>query len=125
MTQKVVFRKGENKFQVHFMYNIDIIDIMKTHHGWWYRKEKCWQFPLSKFDDVYDDIKANLYSTKIVALEKKHDRIIKEPKTQTSLDYWKDPDTVSVAGHCKECGLWHFLNKSGICLQCSMKAEKE
>lgn len=123
MVQQVIFRKGEKIVLVHFTYNTDIIDIMRQHRGWWNRKEKAWQFPVSKFQELYDNIKQNHYATEIRKLEDKEYKP-RKPKPQKTLDVWSDPDTVSVAGHCKECGLWHFLNKSGVCLMCTMNKDK-
>jgi len=115
MVQRVVIRKNDNKIRVHFMYNPDLIDIMREHQGWWFRKEKCWQFPLWKFDAIYDHLKREKYSVEIRALEEK-----KKPEKQTKLeiDYWLDKEVVSVPGNCKKCGEWHFLNKDGICVKC-------
>jgi len=123
MVQQVVFRKGEKSVTVHFMYNTDIIDVMRDHNGWWNRKDKCWQFPIGKFQEVYDDIKQHHYSTEIRKLEGK-EQPVRKPRPQKTIDIWSNPDTVSVAGHCKECGLWHFLNKEGICLMCTMNKDK-
>lgn len=53
------------------MYNDDLIDIMREHSGWWYKKERCWQFPVSKFSELYDDLKKNLYAVDVLNLEEK------------------------------------------------------
>ena len=71
MVQRVRIRKGEKKFLVHFMYNTDLVDIMNEHRGWWFKKEKAWQFPSWKFQEVYDDLKKNLYAVDILKLEEK------------------------------------------------------
>ena len=115
MVQKVIIRKGDNKFRVHFMYNTDLVDIMQEHQGWWFRKEKCWQFPLWKFEAVYDHLSKEKYKIEIKKIEEKE-----KPKTQTKLeiDYWAEPDVVAVPGNCKQCGEWHFLNREGLCHIC-------
>jgi len=123
MVQQVVFRKGEKSVTVHFMYNTDIIDVMRDHNGWWNRKDKAWQFPISKFQEVYDDIKQHHYATEIQKMEGQ-EKPVRKPRPQKTIDVWSNPDTVSVAGHCKECGLWHFLNKEGMCLMCTMNKDK-
>lgn len=122
MVQTVKIRKGEKVFRVSFMYNTDLIDIMREHQGWWYRKEKSWQFPHWKFDEVYDHLTDAHYNVTMGKLEIKK-KESKGPK-QISIDYWKEPDVVSVAGHCKECGQWHFLNKEKLCTRCSLRMRR-
>ena len=56
MVQTVTLRKEEKKFLVTFKYNPDVVDIMKDNGGWYVAKEKAWQFPLSKYDAVQDDL---------------------------------------------------------------------
>ncbi|GAH93250.1 unnamed protein product, partial [marine sediment metagenome] len=65
MTQTVTIIKSEKVFKVHFMYNNDLVDIMRKHKGWWIRYEKCWQFPLWKFEEFYDDLTNNKYKVEI------------------------------------------------------------
>ena len=71
MVQKVIIRKGKDKILVYFMYNTDLIDIMRNHNGWWFRKEKAWQFPIRKFEELYDDLTNNRYKVEIRKEESK------------------------------------------------------
>lgn len=68
MVQRVRMRKGEKIILVHFMWNDDLVYIMREHNGWWNRKERAWQFPIWKFQEVYDDLKKNLYAVDILKL---------------------------------------------------------
>jgi len=123
MVQTVTIRKGEKIIYIHFSYNTDLIDIMREYKGWWFRKEKAWQFPLFKYDDLYNKLKEEKYNVRILKLEEK--KLKEKPKLeQTSIDPWKNKTVVSVPGHCKECKQWHFLSKDGLCLQCRIKLEK-
>lgn len=117
MTQTVNIRKGEKVFRVNFMYNNDLINIMRAHNGWYFGKEKAWQFPLWKFDKLYDELTDKRYNVKILKLEIKK----AEPKPFVKMkfeDYWEDKNVVSVPGHCKKCGEWHFLGKDRLCVRC-------
>ena len=71
MVQRVKIRKGKTIIKVHFMYNTDLVDIMNEHKGWWKSKDRYWQFPIWKFQEVYDDLKKNLYAVDIVTLEER------------------------------------------------------
>jgi len=115
MVQKVKIRKGEKIIRVHFMYNPDLIDIMREHKGWWFRKEKAWQFPLWKLEQLYDDLKKNHYNVEITKLIEKPK---KKDKNQTKIDYWADKDVISVYGKCKKCGQGGFVGKNGLCVRC-------
>ena len=68
MTQKVKIRKGEKIILVHFMWNDDLVDKMREHNGWWNNKERAWQFPLYKFEQIYDDLTKSLYRVEILKL---------------------------------------------------------
>jgi len=117
MVQKVKIRKGEKKIRVHFMYNTDLVEIMQSHRGWWFRKEKCWQFPLWKLEPLYDELTTKHYNveiTKLIEQPKKEDK----KQSKLKIDYWKDKDTVSVYGRCKKCGEIGFVDKKGICVKC-------
>lgn len=117
MTQKVTIRKGEKIIRVHFMYNIDLINIMQKHRGWWFRKEKAWQFPLWKLEDVYDDLTKEHYNveiTKLIEQPKKEDK----KQTKLNIDYWKDKDVIGVYGKCIKCGNAGFIDKNKICGRC-------
>jgi len=34
-------------------------------------------------------------------------------------DVFEDPDVIAVFGKCKKCGKAGFVNKQGLCRQCS------
>lgn len=69
MVQKVNIQKGDKVIKVHFMYNDDLVDIMREHNGWWFRKEKCWQFPVGKLSELYDDLTSKLYKVEIMPMK--------------------------------------------------------
>ena len=75
MVQKVKIRKGEKVIRVHFIYNTDLVDIMREHRGWWFRKEKCWQFPLWKLEPLYDELTSKHYNVEIT-------KLIEQPKKE-------------------------------------------
>jgi len=123
MVQTVKIRKGEKIIRVHFMYNTDLIDIMREHGGWWFKKEKAWQFPIGKLTEVYERLTNEKYNVQIIKLEEKP----KIPKTsfkmkkQEPFDMFKNPDVVSVGGTCKKCKQHHFIGKDGLCVECWSK----
>ena len=124
MVQTVKIRKGEKIIRVHFMYNPDLVSIMREHNGWWFRKEKAWQFPVGKLSELRDHLVNEKYNVQIIKLEEKPKESAKEthemPK-QVPLDMFKNPDVISVPGHCKSCGQYHYLNREGFCLECRVK----
>jgi len=65
MVQKVRIRKGKKTIRVHFMWNDDLVDMMRDHNGWWKKSGRYWQFPIWKFDAIYGELKKNLYSVEI------------------------------------------------------------
>ena len=54
MVQTVKFRKEGNRIKINFMYNNDIIDVMREHHGYYFKKEKAWIFPVYKQSELYN-----------------------------------------------------------------------
>lgn len=98
------------------MYNTDLIDIMRDHEGWWFKKERCWQFPLWKLEPLYDELTEKHYKVEIVKLieDKKKER----KQKKLDVDYWKEKDVVSVYGTCKKCGAGGFVGKDGLCSRC-------
>jgi len=116
MVQTVKIRKEGNKIKLNFMYNTDLIDIMREHKGYFFRKEKAWVFPAYKQSELYDELTSKHYRVEIVT-----------PENQTTLNFklnekprnpWNDENVVSVAGHCKKCNQWGFLNREGLCSKC-------
>ena len=97
------------------MWNPDLVEIMRDHKGWWYRKEKCWQFPLWKLEPLYEELTKKQYSVEITKLLEKSK---KEKTKQVKIDYWKDKDVIGVYGTCKKCGGGGFIGKDGLCTKC-------
>jgi len=114
MVQKVIIRKGEKVFRVNFTYNPDLIDIMHDHNGWYFKKEKAWQFPLWKLENLYDELTGKLYKVEIKKLELKK----KTEQTHIKPDYWKGDDVLAVWGKCKKCGYSGYVNKESLCVKC-------
>jgi len=123
MVQTVKIRKEGNRIKINFMYNNDLIDIMREHGGWWFKKEKAWQFPIGKLTEVYDHLTNEKYNVQITKLEEKSKEAKKvfKPTKQEPLDMFKNPDVVSIGGHCKECGQYHFIGRDGLCVECWTK----
>jgi len=116
MVQTVKIRKGEKTIRVHFMYNTDLVDIMQEHKGWFFRKERCWQFPLWKLQPIYDELTAKHYSVEITKLVEKPKKV--DNQTLLEMNVWQDRDVVVVYGKCKKCGENVFINKDGLCTRC-------
>ncbi|GAH45483.1 unnamed protein product [marine sediment metagenome] len=116
MVQKVKIRKGERNIKVHFIYNTDLIDIMRSHRGWWFKGEKCWQLPLWKLEPLYDELTDKHYKVEIVKLIEEPKK--PKPKQQYDIDYWADKDVMSVWGECKKCGRGGFVGKNELCARC-------
>ena len=108
MVQTVKIRKGERVIRIHFMWNPDLVDIMQEHKGWFFKKERCWQFPLWKFESIYDELTNKLYRVEIT-------KLVEQPK---KIDYWKDKEVFLVYGECKKCDLDGFINKDELCSRC-------
>jgi len=128
MVQTVKIRKGEKIIRVHFMYNTDLVDIMRDHNGWWFRKEKAWQFPVGKLTELRDHLTKEKYNVTITKLEETQERAFRGKKSpiktkQVPLDMFDNPDVVSVPGHCKSCKQYHYLDREGYCLECRVKGK--
>ena len=115
MVQTVKIRKGERIIRIHFMYNTDLVEIMQDHKGWFFRKERCWQFPLWKLEPLYDELTSKRYNVEITKLIEQPK---KEDKKQKKIDYWMDKDTVAVFGTCTKCGQRGFVGKDNLCVKC-------
>jgi len=116
MAQTVNIRKEGTRIKVHFMYNTDLVDIMRDHSGYFFAKEKAWVFPASKFEELRSELIKRMYEVKIIK-EEGQTQLPKQP-IQATFDSWKNPSTTFVAGHCKKCGKYGFCNKDGICGRC-------
>ena len=75
MVQTVKIRKEGNRIKVNFMYNIDLLDIMRSHNGFYFKKEKAWIFPVYKQSELYN-----------VLTDKHYNVIFIKPKNQKSLN---------------------------------------
>ena len=117
MVQTVKIRKGEKTIRVHFMWNPDLVDIMQNHKGWWFRKEKCWQFPLWKFETIYDELTNKHYRVEITKLVEKPKQETKKPE----INVWQnEKGVVAVYGNCKKCGRDGFINDDDLCVRCKI-----
>ena len=74
MVQTIKIRKEGNKIKINFMYNIDIIDVMRSHSGYYFKKEKAWIFPAYKRSELYN-----------VLTDKHYNVIFVKPKGQETL----------------------------------------
>lgn len=74
MVQTVNIRKEGNRIKVNFMYNIDLLDIMRSHNGYYFKKEKAWIFPVYKQSELYNELTNKHYNV-----------IFVKPKSQKSL----------------------------------------
>jgi len=62
MQPPVKMIKNDKIVKVSFSpYNSDLVEIMRDFNGWYTPKEKTWQFPLYKYQAIYDELKNRLY----------------------------------------------------------------
>ena len=71
MQSPVKIRKDEKKFRVYFSYNEDLVEIMQDFKGWYNGREEYWQFPIYKFQEVYDKLKDSLYKVDLQSVKLK------------------------------------------------------
>ena len=74
MVQTVKIRKEGNRIKINFMYNNDLIDVMISHKGYYFKKEKAWIFPVYKQNELYN-----------VLTDKHYNVIFVKPKGQETL----------------------------------------
>lgn len=119
MQQTVNIRKEGNRIKLNFMYNTDLVDLMHMHNGYFFRKEKAWVFPLSKLEELRDELVKRMYNVHIVK-EQGQATLPKEQEAprQAVTDVWKEDSVFLVAGHCKKCGNYGFCSKDGLCGRC-------
>ena len=115
MVQTVNIRKEGNKIKLNFMYNTDLLDIMRSHRGYFFAKEKAWVFPLSKYEEIRDELTRKMYNVHVVKTEGQT-QLPKEPIKESNV--WKEDSVFLVAGRCKKCGNYGFCYKDGICGRC-------
>ena len=72
MVQTVKVRKEGNKIKINFMYNNDIIDVMRSHSGYYFKKEKAWIFPAYKRSELYNILTDKHYNVKFVKLKEQN-----------------------------------------------------
>jgi len=114
MQSTIVIRETNKQIKVNFTYNIDLVEIMRKHNGYFFRKEKAWCFPKYKSDDIKKELQENKYTIKI-----KKEEEPEKPKTiQKKIDVFADPDTIAVYGKCKSCKEGGFVDKNGLCVKC-------
>jgi len=65
MTEKVYIIKKERSIKIKFRYNTDLIDIMNDYKGWYFKHDKSWVFPLSKFEKIKDELKHLMYDVRV------------------------------------------------------------
>lgn len=65
MVEKVHIIKKERSIKINFRYNTDLIDIMREHKGWYFKHDKSWVFPLSKFEKIKDELIHLMYDVRI------------------------------------------------------------
>lgn len=69
MVQTVKIRKEGNKIKINFMYNNDLIDVMRSHNGYYFKKEKAWIFPAYKQSELYNALTDRHYNVVFVKLQ--------------------------------------------------------
>jgi len=110
MQQTVKIYKYHNKIKVKFMFNTDLLDIMREYQGWYFKKERAWIFPLSKLSKLRDRLVKEMYNVDIISAE------VKKPKLDK---VFEDKDVVQVWGICKKCKREAFVNRKRLCNQCT------
>lgn len=123
MVQTVRIRKDKDKILLNFMYNTDLIDIMREHHGYFFRKEKAWVFPAQKQSELYNELTAKLYRVEIMNPQNQTTFNLKprveRPKKEPTFNPWDDEGVFVVLGTCKACNQYVFVNKDKLCVRCN------
>jgi hypothetical protein len=120
MTQTINFRKDGNKLKLHFTYNEDIIDVMRAHKGYWYRKDKSWVFPETKRTELYNELTDKGYSVNYLTPMSQatlETPVKKKVEKVDEFDPWAD-GAFMVGGVCRKCNKWGFIFKNGLCGTC-------
>ena len=94
--------KTNKKIKVKFIYNVDLLDVMREHKGWWNKKEKAWIFSLHKLPALQDNLSSKMYRI----------RIITEKPTIPN-------EEVCVEGMCKKCYSLVLVNRKRLCKKCN------
>jgi len=113
MQSPIVIRKEGKQIKVNFSYNSDLVEIMRSHNGYFFRKEKAWCFPMFKLDIIRDELIKKMYQVKVTTSNVKQ-----EPKVIKKSYPFEDPTVVSVYGKCEKCGKGEFIGKDGLCVRC-------
>lgn len=109
MVKTVNIRKEGNKIKVNFSYDTDLVDIMRSHKGYFYRGEKAWVFPSHKYDAIRSELKSKHYDVRFVT---------SATQTTFATKRKEKSEVLSTFGHCKKCGEGAFCNKDGLCVRC-------
>jgi hypothetical protein len=115
----VKIKKGKKSFKVYFTYNPDLVDIMKDHDGWYFKKQKAWTFPNKRFRKVYDDLKEEGYKVNISTEVPKPKNINVDKKKEL-----KNKDVIAVFGTCKKCKQKNFVGEDDLCSRCRNTVKK-
>jgi len=67
MQPTIIIRKEGKRIKINFSYNSDLVDIMRDHNGYYFRKEKAWIFPVEKLYTIKDELTQKMYSVKIIS----------------------------------------------------------
>ena len=65
MVEKVHIIKKEKSIKITFRYNTDLIDIMRDHKGLYFRHDRSWVFPLSRFEKIKDELRHLMYDVRV------------------------------------------------------------
>lgn len=122
MVQTVKIRKADSKIKINFTYNDELVDIMRGHHGYFFKKEKAWIFPANKQSELYNVLTDKHYNVEFVKPKEQKTVMLRK---KAILNPWDDKDAVSVAGHCTKCGMYGFCNREGLCIRCRLNSNKE
>ena len=115
MQPTIIIRKEEKQIKINFSYNTDIVDIMREHNGYFFRKEKAWCFPIRKLDEIRDELAKKMYT---VQTKKAPSTPTKPTYVQKKINVFDDPDVISVGGICKKCNTKTYIDEDGLCVRC-------
>ena len=114
MQPTIIIRKEEKQIKINFSYNTDLVDIMREHKGYFFRKEKAWCFPIHKLDEIRDELTHKMYNVQT----KKVSTPPKPAFVQKKINVFDDPDVISVSGTCKKCKQGAQVDENGLCVRC-------
>ena len=115
MQSAVIIRKEEKQIKINFSYNLDLVEIMRKHKGYFFRKEKAWCFPIHKLDEIRDELTHKMYNVQTKAVSTPP----KPVYVQKKINVFDNPDVISVAGICKKCKQYTQVYENGVCGRCT------